>query len=209
MSTNTTDPIWIAYRDSLLEAFFSPPDPNDYVTIPEPTKTGEKPEVINVYSDLVHTTNIRDAVKIMRGVVTEDKIDQLRVRFRSYKYRKSKSKKTLQLEESTHQWIMNAKKDHHFDTVDEALYHLLSPKYAQQRDWQVERAAIADTPLESGNNYIFSLLNRLSVNDRAMVLLTIERAFMDGWSKAKSCRAKKPTARSEATEEYIQPFKDF
>ena len=202
MSTNKTDPIWIEYRDSLLEAFFSPPNPNDYVDKQVPTE-------ISVLSHLVHTTSIRDAVTIMRGIVTEDKIEQLRVRFRSYKYRKSKSKKTLQLEESTHQWIMNAKKDHHFDTMDEALYHLINPNYAQQLEWKSERADIADTPLDGESNYIFSLLNRLSANDCNMVLLTIERAFMDGWTTAKSTRSKKPTARSEATEDYMQPFRDF
>jgi hypothetical protein len=199
MPPDRPDPIWIAYRDSLLFTFLSTLDQQDYIN--------GKDIVDDISIHVLSSNTLRDAVGSMRGVINEEKIELLRVRFRSYKYRKSKEKKTLQIEESTHKWIMNAKKEHYFDTVDEALYHLLNPNYSQQQEWKEERIQVADSTIEGDKNYINSLLERLTTNDRKMVLLSIERAFMDGWTKAKASRVKKASARAESTENYINQFR--
>lgn len=198
MSDKNTESIWNKYRDSLLPAFLSSLEQNDFLEPDNQPHTW--------HQDILATTLIRDAVKLMRGVLSEEKIELLRVRFRSYKYRKSKEKKTLQIEDSTHKWIMDAKKEHFFDTVDEALYHLLSPVYSQQREWKEERAQVADTLIDTDKNYIASLLERLSSNDRQMVLLSIEKAFMDGWTTGKSNRSNKQSALAKAKETFIQQF---
>ena len=199
MALDSTDSIWNAYRDTLLTSFFEALGQSDYVD--------NKIIDAELLSDVLGSNSLRDAVNILRGIISEEKIELLRVRFRSYKYRKTKEKKTLQIEESTHQWIMSAKREHYFSTVDEALYHLLSPNYTQQREWREERTQVSNSMIEGDKNYIFSLLERLSTNDQKMVILTIERAFMDGWSSAKSSRSKKSSARSEATENYIKAYK--
>lgn len=198
MPNKNTESIWKEYRDSLLPSFLSSLEENDYLDSDKQSDSWPQ--------NILATTSIRDAVKLMRGVVSEEKIELLRVRFRSYKYRKSKEKKTLQIEDSTHKWIMDAKKEHFFDTVDEALYHLLNPVYSQQLEWKEERAQVADTPINTDKNFIASLLERLSSNDRKMVLLTIEKAFLDGWTTAKSSRSKKPSAKGEATVSYMKRF---
>ncbi|WP_269520652.1 hypothetical protein [Alteromonas sp. BMJM2] len=200
MPSTTPDPIWIAYRDSLLCAFMSTIDQHDYI---DGGKFAD-----DVSNSVLNSITLRDAVRSMRGVISEEKIELLRVRYRSYKYRKSKEKKTLQIEGSTHKWIMSAKQEHYFDTVDEALYHLLNPNYSQQREWKEERIQVANNSIEGDKNYIYSLLERLTANDKKMVLLSIERAFMDGWKEAKASKTKKVSALAESTENYINQFKD-
>ena len=92
--------------------------------------------------------------------------------------------------------------------MDEALHHLISPNYARG-EYAAERQALADMPFDIDAPYLTSLLNRLSRNDREMLLLALERAFMDGWSSAKASRSKKPDARSKATSEYISQYNKF
>ena len=204
MAKHSPDPIWIKYRDSLLLAFFAPADPSDFESKEVPPEKYWQ----SICEHLKRSDNLNDAVKMLKGLVTQEKIEQLRVRYRSYKYRVGKSKKTLQIEEATHDRIMMAKKELHFDSVDEALHHLISPNYARG-EYAAERQALADMPFDIDAPYLTSLLNRLSRNDREMLLLALERAFMDGWSSAKASSTKKPDARSKATSAYLAPFDTF
>ena len=79
-------------------------------------------------------------MKLLKDEVDEHTVLTIRSRFRSYKYRKGHSKKTILMRTATHEKIMQLTEAVEADTFDEALEYLLEERYR----------SIWELPIEGG-----------------------------------------------------------
>lgn len=199
------DQYWIEYRDALVLANTSPS------TIEKTVKpfyqddfiAGEVPSQDALWTPLSQTETIKEAVKLLGVYVKPDGIELLRVRFRSHKYRKSKQKKTLQINRVTHQKILDFTKDIEAETVDEALDYLFSRKYNQEVQEAIELHS--ERTYEEDETFLSRLLERVGKRDRNRITLSIEDAFRAGWDSAKRSRTKNSSeAKAISIKKYVK-----
>ncbi|WP_394222751.1 hypothetical protein [Alteromonas gracilis] len=184
------DELWLEYSQSkAFEAFIRALGPESFVA-------GGYAKVHLLLDDIHSLSDYKSAMKLLKSELDEHTVLTIRSRFRSYKYRKGHSKKTILMNKQTHSKIMELTKGMEADTFDEALEYVLQERYR----------SIWDLPIEDFNHqrydddelHINAYLAALSERERSRVVKMLESYFLSGWQAAKRSRSNKKTAPQDA-----------
>lgn len=134
----------------------------------------------------------KDANKVLREYISEEAVKQFSARYRADKYRKSKQKKTVQLEENTHRRLLAFKALLNADTVDEVLEYALSKKYDNDYDIIAAKTSLGETISDKANFNVDSLLMRMTLNDKYTLYRIVSSVYRDAWEMRKKTRSDKP-----------------
>ena len=138
----------------------------------------------------------KSAMKLLKAELDEHAVLTVRSRFRSYKYRKGHSKKTILMREDTHTKLMQLVEGMEADTFDEALEYLLQVRYRSIWDLPIE--TFNDNRFHDEELYFESYLEALSERERSRVVKMLGSYFMSGWQAAKRSRSSKKSAPEDA-----------
>jgi tRNA nucleotidyltransferase/poly(A) polymerase len=135
------------------------------------------------------------AIKVLRQYMSERAAKKFSDRFRAEQYRKKNKKKTLQLNESTHQRLLKFKELLYADTMDEVLEYAMSPRYEEDDDIKEAKRQMIDSNADveterslhivsDATIFAFkSLLRRLSRDDKDHLHDFIKLAYLDAWEQ--------------------------
>jgi len=138
----------------------------------------------------------KTAMKLLKVELEEDAVLTVRSRFRSYKYRKGHSKKTILMNSGTHDKIMKLAEGMEATTFDEALEYLLEMRY--RSIWELPIEAFNESHYEDDALHINAYLAALSECERSRVVKMLEAYFLSGWQAAKRSRSGKKSAPMDA-----------
>lgn len=138
----------------------------------------------------------KSAMKLLKAELDEHTVLTVRSRFRSYKYRKGHSKKTILMREDTHTKLLQLVEGMEADTFDEALEYLLQVRY--RSIWELPIEEFNEKPFEGDELDINMYMAALSDRERSRVVKMLESYFLSGWTAAKRSRSTKKNANQIA-----------
>jgi hypothetical protein len=134
----------------------------------------------------------KDANKILRLYISDDAVKMFSGRFRAEKYRKSKKKKTLQLQENTHKRLIAFKALLNADSIDEVIDYALSKKYENDDDIADAKEALGETISDIASFSFDGLIMRLTLNDKYKLYHIIKSVYQDAWKLCNEAHSDDP-----------------
>lgn len=184
------DELWREYSESkAFEGFLRSLGPECFIA-------GGYTKIHELLENLHSLPDYKSAMKLLKGEVDEHTVLTIRSRFRSYKYRKGHSKKTILMRTATHEKIMQLTEAIEADTFDEALEYLLEERY--RSIWELPIEEFNEQHFNDDELHINAYLAALSERERTRVVKMLESYFLSGWQAAKRSRSNKKTAPQDA-----------
>lgn len=146
---------------------------------------------------------IKEATKILRDWIVEEKVQAIQTRWRSFKYRKKNKKTTLQVSQASRRKMLDFVEDAEASDIDEAIDMLLTKK-SYDLDLENAKDKHGERIYDEDESYLKNLLNILTKRDRERIISEIKISYLAGWSAAKRSRTKKPGANEKSADSYIQ-----
>ena len=184
------DELWREYSESkAFEGFLRSLGPECFIA-------GGYTKIHELLENLHSLPDYKSAMKLLKDEVDEHTVLTIRSRFRSYKYRKGHSKKTILMRTATHEKIMQLTEAVEADTFDEALEYLLEERY--RSIWELPIEEFNDKHDADEELYINAYLAALSERERSRVIKMLKSYFLLGWKSAKLSRSTKKNANEIA-----------
>lgn len=146
---------------------------------------------------------IKEATKILRDWIVEEKVQAIQTRWRSFKYRKKNKKTTLQVSQASRRKMLDFAEDAEASDIDEAIDMLLTKK-PYDFDLEIAKEKHGERIYDDEQSYLNNFLNILTKRDRERIISEIKLSYLAGWSAAKRSRTKKPGANEKSADSYIQ-----
>lgn len=156
---------------------------------------------------MANAGGIKEATKLLRELIVEEKVQAIQTRWRSFKYRKKNKKTTLQVSQASRKKMLDFVEDAEASGIDEAIDMLLTKK-SYDFDLEIAKEKHGVRIYDEDETYLNNLLNILTKRDRERIIDEIKLAFLAGWSTAKRSRTKKPGANERAAESYVVNIKN-
>jgi|TARA_A200000159_G_scaffold164949_1_gene197937 hypothetical protein len=157
---------------------------------------------IDLSMAMANAGGIKEATKLLRELIVEEKVQAIQTRWRSFKYRKKNKKTTLQVSQASRRKMLDFVEDAEASGIDEAIDMLLTKK-SYDFDLEIAKEKHGERVYDNDESYLCNLLNILTKRDRERIINEIRLSFLAGWSASKRSRAKKLGANERAADNYI------
>ncbi|OUX83952.1 MAG: hypothetical protein CBB95_17360 [Alteromonas sp. TMED35] len=194
--------LWFEFNTNSLMPFIESLSDEHFVSDVNPTAYE-----IELNMAMAHAGGIKEATKLLRELIVEEKVQAIQTRWRSFKYRKKNKKTTLQVSQASRKKMLDFVEDAEASGIDEAIDMLLTKK-SYDFDLEYAKEKHGERLYDDEGSYLNNLLNILTKRDRERIISEIKLAFLAGWSAAKRSRTKKPGANEIAAESYVGNMKN-
>jgi hypothetical protein len=140
----------------------------------------------------------KDANKLLRLYISDATVKKFSTRFRADKYRKSKNKKTVQLQQRTHERLLALKELLSADSIDEVLDYALSKKYENDYNVMEARETLGESVSDLANSSFNGFLMRLALNDKRKLYNIIKSIHQEAWKMSGESPRCMPDAQQKA-----------
>jgi len=140
----------------------------------------------------------KDANKLLRLYISDATVKKFSTRFRADKYRKSKNKKTVQLQQRTHERLLALKELLSADSIDEVLDYALSKKYENDYNVMEARETLGESVSDLANSSFNGFLMRLALNDKRKLYNIIKSIHQGAWKMSGESPIGMPDAQQKA-----------